>query len=181
MTLKEAQRNGNIFFLTIKSIYGLPILINEKYYTIILDSLKFCRQNKRCRIYAYAVLFNHIHLVLRILEGFSLSDAVRDFKKYTANQILKQLKIDNQYDLLEELKITANKTKDRDGKVWRRDCWPKVIETEKFFFQKIQYIDFNAQKHGIVKDAEQYPYTSYHNHHCNHGLILEIDDIKELF
>jgi REP element-mobilizing transposase RayT len=181
MTLQEAQRNGNLFFLTIKSIDGLPILINEKYYQIILDSLKFCRRHKGWRIYAYAILINHLHLVLKLLKGFSLSDTMRDFKKYTSNQILKRLKEDKQYDLLEELKIAANKTKDRNSKVWRHDCWPKIIVTEKFFFQKVQYTDFNAQKHGLVGDMEKYPYTSYHNHYCGHEAVLEIDNIAELF
>ncbi len=180
ITLKEAQKYSDIFFLTIKSIDGLPILINEKYYKIILDSLKFCRENKGLKIYAYTILLNHLHLVIMMAEGFSLSDTIGDFKKYTAHEILKQLELDKQYNLLDELIITANKTKDREKKVWRRSCWPEIIVSEKFLLQKVNYIDLNAQKHGVVRDIEKYPYTSYHNHYCNHKVVLEIDDIKEL-
>ena len=31
--------------------------------------------------------------------------------------------------------------------------------------------------HGVVKDIENYPYTSYHDHYCNHPTLLKIDDI----
>jgi len=180
MTLKQIQKHGDTFFLTIKSIDGLPILLNRTYYQIILDSLKFCRENKGWEIYAYTILINHLHLVLKISEKFSLSNTIRDFKQFTSKRILNKLKKDNQFDLLKELEIVANKDEDRENKVWRRSCWPEVVSTEKFLLQKVKYIDLNAQKHGIVDDIEKYPYTSYHNHYCEHKAVLEIDDFKEL-
>jgi len=180
MTLKQAEQHGNTFFLTIKTIYGLPILINKKYYQIILDSLKFCRANKGLKIYAYTILLNHLHLVVSMLDNFSLSDTIGDFKKFTAHEILKQLKLDKQYDLLDELHIAASKNKNQDSKIWRIDCWPKIIATEKFLLQKVKYTDLNARKHGVVRDIENYLYTSYHNHYCNHNVVLKIDDVKNL-
>ena len=50
----------------------------------------------------------------------SLSDTIRDFKQYTAKRGQDRLKQDGKFDLLEELKIAANKDKDRNTKIWRR-------------------------------------------------------------
>jgi len=180
MSLKEAEKYGDLFFLTIKSVNGLPIILNEKYYKIILDSLRFCRENKGLKIYAYTVLLNHLHLVVMMGEGLSLSEAVGGFKKFTADQIFKQLKLDKQFDLLNEFRMNVRNDKNSDCRIWRKDCFPKVVETEKFFLQKVNYVDTNAMKHNVVKDIEEYLYTSYHNHYCDHKVVLEIDDIKEI-
>ncbi len=63
--LKDNQQTSNIIFITIKTINGLPVFINSKYYKVILDSLAFCRKNKGWKIYAYTILLNHLHLVLK--------------------------------------------------------------------------------------------------------------------
>ena len=181
VTLKETQEAGSLFFLTIKSINGLPILASEKYYKTILDSLDYCRKNKGWKIYAYTILINHLHLVLKIMEGNSLSGTVKEFKSFTAHEILKLLKEDKRYNVLDELRMAAYKTEDRDYKIWRKSCWPETISSEKFLRQKIKYTDLNAMKHGVVEDIENYPYTSYHNHYCEHEFILKIDDMGESF
>lgn len=179
--LQENQQASNIFFITLKTINGLPVFINKKYYQIILDSLKFCRKNKGWRIYAYTILINHLHIVLKILPNFNLDDTVRDFKSFTAKEILKLLREDNQWDVLKEMEMAARNTKKQNFKVWRKNIWPKAICTQKFLLQKVKYTDFNAQKHKVVKNIENYPYTSYHNHYCDHQVELEIDDMSELF
>ena len=40
-------------------------------------------------IYAYVVMTNHIHLIASRKEGQLLSDLIRDFKSFTAKQIIK--------------------------------------------------------------------------------------------
>jgi len=180
LTLKEIEKDNNVFFLTIKSIDGLPILLNKKYYQIILNSLEFCQGNKGWKIYAYTILINHLHLVLSILKEFSLSETVSNFKSYTANKILNQLRLDKQSNILDSLHKAANRTKDRKSKLWRRDCYPKAIISEKFLLQKVKYIDLNAKKHRLINDIEKYPYTSYHNHYCHHKVVLAIEEVGKL-
>jgi len=180
-SLKQAEEAGSLFFLTIKTINGLPVLINKDYYDVIIDSLNFCRNHKDWGIYAYTILINHLHLLLSIKKEDSLWNTIGDFKSYTAHEILKLLKRDKQYDILAEMRIAAYKSNDRDNKIWRKNCWPEIIISDKFFWQKVDYIDFNAWQHGIVKDIENYIYTSYHNHYCKHNVILKIDNIEELF
>jgi len=176
--LKENQQASNIFFITFKIINSLQVFTNKKYYQVILDSLKFCRKNKGWKIYAYTILINHLHLVIKILPNFNLDDTVRDFKSFTAKEILKLLREDNHWGILREMKLAAKDTKKQNFKVWRKNIWPKAIVSKKFFLQKVKYTNLNAQKHKIVNDMEKYPYSSYHNHYCDHKTFLEIDDIK---
>lgn len=45
-------------------------------------------RTKGLGLYAYVIMTNHIHLIARANEPFHLSDIIRDFKKFTANQLL---------------------------------------------------------------------------------------------
>ena len=46
---------------------------------IVIDSLRYCQKNKGLNIYAWVIMSNHIHLILRS-ETNNLSDIIRDFK-----------------------------------------------------------------------------------------------------
>ena len=176
-TIKENLEESPVLFLTFKIINGLPVFLGKQYFDIILDSLNWYRQNRRIKIYAYTVLINHIHLVLEfsgVLEGENI---IAGFKKYTAKQIAKKLKYDKRSDVLDEMRREGFKI-NRDGlKIWKPNNWPVSITSDKFFNQKVDYTDYNAMHHGVVKDIENYPYTSYHDHYCNHPTLLKIDDI----
>lgn len=182
LTLKQFENtsDNSLYFLTLKTINGLPVILNKKYYNILTDSLKYCMDNKGWIIYAYIILINHIHLIVKIEDGYSLSGSISDFKGFTSKSIIDFLREDDEFDILNELFIEANKNKDRNCKIWRRSVWPETISSREFLIQKMNYVDLNPQKHGVVKDIEKYPYTSYHNHYCNHELVLNINDIKEL-
>lgn len=177
--LKLNQENSDLFFVTLKITNDLPVFINENYFNIILNSLSYCQKNKAWSIYAYTILINHIHLVLQL--PLNLHDAIRDLKSFTSKIIIKQLKIDNQFDILKEMETLANNTKKQNYKVWRKNIWPQEIETDKFLWQKINYTDMNAESHGVVDDIEKYLYTSYHNHHCNHDVVFKTDNLQRLY
>ena len=53
-----------------------------------MKSLTYCQLNKALHIFAYIIMPSHIHLVARNLEG-KLNFVIRDFKRHTANQIIR--------------------------------------------------------------------------------------------
>ena len=157
----------NTFFITLKTNKNVNIFTSRKYFDLILKSLDYCQKNKGMQILAYAILSNHIHLVFRIKEKIILKDLIRDFKHFTANQIIKLLKQENKTALLNVFYESAKNLKDRENKVWRRTVHTEVIYSDKFREQKIKYVDLNAVHHKIVNDPTKYLYTSFHNHYKN--------------
>jgi putative transposase len=176
----EKENNDNIYFLTLKSVNGLPIILDKKYFDIILETIKYSILNKGWIVYAYTILINHIHIILKTKKDYILSKSIKEFKSFTGKKIIKKLELDKKFDILDELYVEANIKKDRKIQIWRRSVWPEIIASVEFLNQKVNYIDFNALKHGVVNDIELYPYTSYHNHYCNHDCFLKINDPKEL-
>jgi len=53
---------------------------------VIIDSLKYCVQEKGLNVYAYCLMSNHLHLVVNTDSHHELKDVIRDFKKFTAKK-----------------------------------------------------------------------------------------------
>jgi REP element-mobilizing transposase RayT len=63
------------------------VFTRKDYVNIVIESLQFCQKEKGLKIYAWVIMSNHIHLIVRS-EKIALSDIIRDFKKYTASKII---------------------------------------------------------------------------------------------
>ena len=81
-----------VYFVTCTIVEWLPVFTQRQYFDIVIESLKFCQSHKELEIYAYVILDNHLHLVI---FGPDVSQIIGSFKKFTARQIIKQLKEDN--------------------------------------------------------------------------------------
>jgi REP element-mobilizing transposase RayT len=75
-------------FVTATVVEWLPVFTTSALCDIIVRSLEHCRQHKDLKIYAWVILDNHLHA---ILAASDLSTTLRDFKRFTAKQILEQL------------------------------------------------------------------------------------------
>lgn len=69
----------------------INILDREEYKQIIIESFKFCQNNKGLVINAFVIMSNHIHLICYAKESYALSDVIRDFKKFTSKAIIDKI------------------------------------------------------------------------------------------
>ncbi|MDQ3395658.1 MAG: transposase [Bacteroidota bacterium] len=79
-----------VHFVTFTVHQWVDVFTRRTYVDIILDNLKYCQENKGLEIYAWVIMSNHCHLIIRS-NGFKLSDVIRDFKKHTAKKWYKLL------------------------------------------------------------------------------------------
>lgn len=82
---------NQLHFLTFQVVKWVDIFTRKEYKDIVFDCFDFCRKKKGLELYAHVIMTNHIHLIARAKEPVYLSDIVRDFKKFTANQLLPML------------------------------------------------------------------------------------------
>ncbi|MGD1839943.1 MAG: transposase [Thermonemataceae bacterium] len=82
------QNDTSLYFVTFAVVYWIDVFSRLHYKDLVVDSLNFCASKKGLTIYAWCLMSNHIHLIISAKEGFQLSDILRDFKKYTASQII---------------------------------------------------------------------------------------------
>jgi putative transposase len=143
-------------FFTATILEWKPLLENNKYKDLIIDSLKFLYQNKRAVTYGFCIMSNHIHLIWHVAEGHKREDVQRDFLKYTAQRIKADLEKSNPA-FLKEFKVDA---KDRAYQIWERNPLSIDIYTEKVMVQKLTYIHENPVKSRKCRWPEEYPYSS---------------------
>lgn len=70
-----------VYFITTTVVNWIDIFTRPKYKHIVLESLDYCRQHKGLIIYAWVLMSNHLHAIVRSESDESVADIMRDFKK----------------------------------------------------------------------------------------------------
>lgn len=84
------------YFCTATITGWFPVFTGPSYFNIVINSLQFCRNKKGLMVHAYVIMLNHLHLIISSGSDNSLSDIMRDFKRYTSGEISSLLHESNQ-------------------------------------------------------------------------------------
>jgi len=158
-----------IYFMTFTVVGWIDLFTRRCYRDIVIESLKYCQQEKGLHLHAYVIMSNHIHLAASVDEGRSLSDFVRDCKKFTAKRIIEQIETgateSRREWMLHQFKYYASRhTRNEVYQVWEHDNHFIELSSAAFTQQKIDYIHDNPVKAGLVYRAEDYVYSSASNY-----------------
>ena len=80
-----------LYFVTSTVVDWIDIFTRPKYNHIILESLAYFHEKKGLRIYAWVLMSNHLHMIVSSGTEATVSDILRDFKKFTSKRIMLSL------------------------------------------------------------------------------------------
>jgi putative transposase len=145
-------------FFTATILEWKPLLKQDKYKDIIIDSLRFLVNNRRVIINGFVIMPNHIHLIWQMREGINASHVQRDFLKFTAQQMKFDLE-KNHPKVLEHFKVNL---KDRLYQFWENRPLSIPIYSSQVLEQKLNYIHSNPvqEKWRLADLPENYYYSS---------------------
>lgn len=173
----KIRDQSSTHFLTFTVEGWIDIFSRKRYRDIIMESLKYCIENKGLKLGAYVIMSNHIHFIWTATNN-NLSDIIRDFKTFTSKAILKSIQEEPESRkqwLLYMFQFFANRTSKNDVfKLWTNNNHPEAIYSQDFLLTKLNYIHQNPVRAGIVEEAEHYIYSSASNYASGKG-IIEID------
>ena len=92
---------------------------------------------------------NHVHTLIEVFNGISLSEIIHSWKSYSANQI--------------------NKLLNRIGQVWMMEYFDRYIRDYNHFEKVVNYIHNNPVKAGLVKSPSEYRWSSAFEGDCGVG------------
>lgn len=119
--------------------YGQCFLRERQVAEIVRDSLlKFV--GLRYLLFAWVIMPNHIHLLLRPKPGFKLEKIIHSFKSFTAQE--------------------SNKVLGREGKFWMREAFDRYIRDSDHFDRAFRYIENNPVKAGFCASPEEWEFSS---------------------
>jgi putative transposase len=170
-----------IYYMTFTVVGWIDVFSRQSYRDIFIESLKYCQQHKGLRLHAYVIMTNHVHLIVSVNEGCSISTFVRDCKKFTATQILKEIEENGTESrrewMLHQFKYYASRhSRNERHQLWEHDNHYIELSSPDFMQQKINYIHQNPVKAGWVYRPEDYVYSSAANY-AGIDQIIEVDCI----
>ena len=114
--------------------------------------------------YAWVLLKNHFHLLVRIKEISEINISQLPIPKKLQNlNIPVALKAPHLYfsDLFNAYAQAINIQENRTGSLFQRPFLRKEVDNSEYFKQLVVYIHTNAQLHGFIDDFRDYPWSSY--------------------
>jgi putative transposase len=142
----------------IDQIYFVTFTVHNWYYLfdrhnrfeILEDSFAFCQKNKGLKIYSFVFMLNHLHFIGTASDMIAI---IRDMKTYLAKALKKNINAS-------EPKILELFEKDGAYHFWKETNYPKIIESEDFLNQKIEYIESNPVRKQYVLYPEDWRWSS---------------------
>ena len=112
MTFPSFHDPTHLYFVTASVIAWKQLFITDEYAKIPLNSLAWMQQQKRILLLAFVIMPSHLHVIIKP-ENDSIAVVIQQLGSFTAHEILKKLRKQNQKICL----ISSNKrnvTKDMD-------------------------------------------------------------------
>ncbi len=175
MGIRNKISPGYVYYLTLTVVEWVDIFSRPVYKHIIVDSLNYCIANKGLKVYCWCLLSNHLHMIAAASDEDTLSDILRDFKKFTNKAIINAVKEvpESRRDWLLNLFWFAgkNEKKIKYYKVWQDGNGAKEIHTTAFPDEKMNYIHNNPVRLELVANPEEYFYSSARDYSGEKGLV----------
>jgi REP element-mobilizing transposase RayT len=170
MSTKYKFKNPQgLYFVTLTVRHWMDVFTRREYKDIIVENLDFCMQNKGLEIFAWCIMTNHLHLIIRAKEGVLLQNILRDFKKHTSKAILNAI-CENPQESRKEWFLRGFKTNDGNT-FWQEGNHPIELFTNEVINEKLDYIHTNPVKAGFVFREQDFLYSSAVDYAGEKGLI----------
>lgn len=114
LTLEKYLDNGN----------NSCLLMEENIRKIVEETL-FYFDDVRYEIHAFAIMPNHVHLLLATLEQNKIAEIIKSLKRYSASQI--------------------NQLLNHEGAIWQQGYFDRIIRNEQNYEEILSYIEQNPR------------------------------------
>jgi REP element-mobilizing transposase RayT len=151
--------NGESIFLT-KDNYQHFLKLYDKYIEPIAE------------IYAWCLMKNHFHFLVRIKEEEKISIEVKNPERLISQKFS---------NLFNAYSKAFNKRENRHGTLFERPFRRKNVTNDDYFRKLIIYIHMNPVHHNFVEQCFDYPWSSYLSIISNKPSRLKRGDVLGYF
>ncbi|MBI3597464.1 MAG: transposase [Nitrospirae bacterium] len=117
------------------------VFFTDNDYRFFLECLREAKGKYSCRIYAYVLMTNHVHL----LVDPEKADNLGRFMQSVGRRYVRYI----------------NQTYRRTGTLWEGRFKSAVVSRDAYLIVCSRYIELNPVRAGMVSDPGQYPWSSY--------------------
>ncbi len=139
---RKRSKTG-IYHVMLRGINRQVIFKDDEDRNMFIATLDSFRDNNRYRLYAYCLMTNHIHILIRELND-NISTAM---KRISVSYV-----------------FWYNKKYERCGNLFQDRFKSEVVENDSYFLTVLRYIHQNPIKANIVKNIGDYTWASYNDY-----------------
>ena len=145
-----------------------PCFYAEEDYQRYLDDLKESAEKYDCRIHAYVLMTNHVHLLVTPMKESGISQMMQALGRRYVYYI--------------------NKTYKRTGTLWEGRYKSSLIDSDNYLLTCMRYTELNPIRASMVNHPGEYKWSSYHANAQGdinslieeHPLYIELGASKEV-
>ncbi len=148
---------GGTYAFTLVAEGRAPIFSDPRGRAILRGVLRDCRRQWPFEVVALVLLPDHLHALWRLPDGDAayprrLGWAKKEFTKaWLAGGGAEQ-------------PVSASRQRHRRRGVWQRKFWEHALRDDDDLREHLDYIHYNPVKHGYVRCARDWPWSSFHRY-----------------
>ena len=129
----------SIYFVTICASSGTAPFTDDRLAQEVIASLHWLRQHRGILLYSFCLMPDHLHLLLRLGSADkTLGELIGTFKSFTTRQSCKL---------------------GYRGQLWQARFYDHILRKSEDGGSVAEYMRQNPVRKGLVRDAEEYPYS----------------------
>jgi putative transposase len=156
-TARKKSKSG-IYHIIMRGINRQTIFEDEEDYAQFLESLQRYKEKSDYQVYAYCLMGNHVHLLMK-----------------TGIEPLEQVMC----RLCGSYVYWYNTKYQRVGNLFQDRFKSEPVEDDQYFQIVQRYIHQNPVKAGLVKCVEKYKWSSFHEY-INQADLIDVDFLLEM-
>jgi putative transposase len=168
-------------FVTFSVIGWIDVFSRETYKEILINSLRFCQENKGLKLHAWIIMTNHVHLIVSS-DSNKIEWLVRDIKKYSSKQIIAAIR-ENSTESRKEWMLNLfsyagkSNSNNKEFQFWKQDYHPIELDTAIKARDRLDYLHENPVRSGLVWESWHYKYSSAVDYYTNERGLLKIEHL----
>jgi len=141
-------------FISFSVVGWIDVFSREGYKEILINSLKYCQENKGLKLHAWVIMTNHVHLIVSS-DTNKIEWLVRDIKKYSSKQIIAAIR-ENSMESRKEWMLNIfsyagkSNSNNKDYQFWKQDYHPIELNTATKSKNRLNYLHENPVRSGLV-------------------------------
>ena len=164
-----------LYFVSFATIYWIDVFVRDEYFHALIESLDYCRKEKKMEVYSYCLMPSHVHLIFRA-KNSNPGDLLRDFKTFTSKKIQMLIEENFQESRKEWILWLMERAGSENSNVRKRQFWqqhnkPIELWSPEVIDQKLNYIHNNPVESGFVTEPEHWKYSSAIDYSGGKGLL----------
>jgi putative transposase len=168
----RAKFEGGYYFFTVVTYQRAKLFHTELARRVLREAIEKTRSRRPFETVAFCLLFEHLHCIWKLPEN-------------DADYSLRWASIKGQFSKeylnlsVQRRKVTASRARKGEVCIWQRRFWEHQIRDENDLQRHVDYIHYNPVKHGLVREVEDWPWSTYHKY-AKEGFYGRVDDFKNV-